>query len=76
MTFSTLKTITSSQHRQGQCVQEAFGTLPAGLAGGLDADLDQNIFRGSVLSAVISSHSQLVHALFSIVQLLCVFDEA
>lgn len=51
-------------------------TLPAGFAGRLDADLDQNIFGGSVLPAVIRGHGELVHALFAITQLLCVFDEA
>lgn len=50
--------------------------MPAGFAGRLDADFDQNIFRGSVLSAVICSHGELVHAFFAITQLLCVFDEA
>lgn len=70
MHISTLKIIIYSQYRDG------FRTLPAGFAGGLDADLDQNVFRGSVLSAVISSHGELVHAFFTVVQLLRVFDEA
>lgn len=52
------------------------GTLPAGFAGGLDANLDQDVLRGAALSAVIGSHGQLVHAFFAIAQLLRVLDEA
>lgn len=59
-----------------QCIGESTNTLPARFAGGLDADLDQNILRGTVLSTVVGSHSQLIHAFFAIVQFLCVFDEA
>lgn len=51
-------------------------TLPAGFAGGLDADFDQHVFRSSVLSTVICGHSQLVHVLFAIAQFLCVLDNA
>lgn len=58
-----------------QLVEESFDTLPAGFAGGLDADLDQNILRGAVFSTVVGGHSQLVHALFAIAQLLRVLDE-
>lgn len=56
--------------------RESFDTLPAGFAGWLDADLDQNILRGSVLSTIVGGHSQLIHALFAIAQFLCVFDES
>lgn len=56
--------------------EQSRGTLPAGFAGRLDADLDQNIFRGAVLPAVIRSHRELVHAFLAIAQLLRVFDEA
>ena len=48
-------------------------TLPARGAGGLDADLHQNVFCRSFLPAVIGRDSQLVLVLFTIVQLLCVF---
>lgn len=59
-----------------QCVEESFDTLPAGFAGGLDADLDQNVLGGTVLSTVVGGHSQLIHAFFAIAQFLSVFDEA
>lgn len=52
-----------------------FDTLPAGFAGGLDADLNQDIFGGAVLSTVVGSHGQLVHVLFAVAQLLCVLDK-
>lgn len=52
-----------------------FDTLPAGFAGGLDADLDQDVLGGAVLSTVVGGHCQLVHALLAIAQLLCVFDK-
>lgn len=55
--------------------EESFDTLPAGFAGGLDADLDQHVLGGSVLSAVVGRHSQLVHVLFAVAQFLCVLDE-
>lgn len=57
-------------------VEGSFGTLPAGFASGLDADLDQNVLGGPVLSTVVGRHSQLVHALLAVAQLLCVLDEA
>ena len=50
--------------------------MPAGFAGGLDADLDQDVLGGAVLPTVVGGHSQLVHALFAVAQLLCVLDEA
>lgn len=50
--------------------------MPAGFAGGLDADLDQDVLGGTVLPTVVGGHSQLVHALFAVAQLLCVLDEA
>lgn len=50
--------------------------MPAGFAGGLDADLDQNILRGTVLSTVVGGHRQLIHVLFAIAQFLRVLDEA
>lgn len=59
-----------------QWVEESFDTLPAGFAGGLDADLDQNILRGTVLSTVVGGHRQLIHVLFAIAQFLRVLDEA
>lgn len=59
-----------------QHTEDCFGTLPAGFAGGLDADLDQNVLRGAVLSTVVGRHGQLVHAFFAVAQFLCVFDEA
>lgn len=59
-----------------QPLEESFDTLPAGFAGWLDTDLDQNVLRGAVLSTVIGGHSQLIHALFAIAQFLCVLDEA
>lgn len=59
-----------------QCTEDSFDTLPAGFAGGLDADLDQNVLRGAVLPAVVGRHGQLVHAFFTIAQFLSVFDEA
>lgn len=49
--------------------------MPAGFAGGLDADLDQDVLGGAVLSTVVGGHRQLVHALLAIAQLLCVFDK-
>ena len=52
-----------------------FGTLPAGFAGGLHADLDQNVLGGSVLPTVVGRHRQLVHVLFAVAQLLRVLDE-
>lgn len=52
-----------------------FDTLPAGFAGGLDADLDQDVLGGAVLSAVVGGHRQLVHVLLAVAQLLCVLDE-
>lgn len=70
------KNISSQCVRVRQCVEDGVITLPAWFTGRLDADLDQNIFRGSVFSAVIRSHGELVHAFFAIAQLLCVFDEA
>lgn len=51
-------------------------TLPTGFAGGFDADLDKHILGGTVLSTVVGSHSQLIHALFAVAQFLCVLDEA
>lgn len=56
--------------------EESFHTLPAGLAGGLDADLHQHVLRGSVLSAVVGGHGQFIHALFAIAQFFCVLDKA
>lgn len=50
--------------------------MPAGFAGGFDADLDQHVFGGTVLSAVVGRHGQLVHVLLAITQFLCVLDEA
>lgn len=47
-------------------VEKSFNTLPAWFAGGLDADLDQYVLRGTVLPTVVSGHSQLVHAFFAI----------
>lgn len=68
--------IDSQGHTQtSKQTKGSFDTLPAGFAGGLDADLDQNVLRGAVLSTVIGGHGQLVHALFAIAQLLRVFDE-
>lgn len=52
-----------------------FGTLPAGFAGGFDADLDQDVFGGAVLSTVVGCHRQLVHVLFAVAQPLCVLDK-
>ena len=49
-------------------------TLPPRGAGGLDADLHQNVFCCSFLPAVVGRDSQLVLVLFTIVQLLCVFN--
>lgn len=48
-------------------VGEHVDTLPAGFASWLDADLDQDVLRGAVLSAVVSGHSQLIHVLSVIV---------
>ena len=59
-----------------QRLEESFDTLPAGFAGWLDADLDQDVLRGAVLPTVVGGHSQLVHALFAVAQFLCVLDEA
>lgn len=53
-----------------QQVQESFNTLPARFARGFDADLDQHVLRGAVLSTVVGGHSQLVHALFAVAQFL------
>lgn len=50
--------------------------MPAGFAGGLDADLDQNVLGGTVLSTVVGGHSQFIHALFAVAQFLRVLDEA
>lgn len=50
--------------------------MPAGFAGGLYADLDQDVLRGAVLSTVVGGHSQLIHVLLAIAQFLCVLDEA
>lgn len=50
-------------------------TLPAGFAGGLDVDLDQDVFGGAVLPTVVGRHRQLVHVLFAVAQLLCVLDK-
>lgn len=58
-----------------QRVEGSFDTLPAGFAGGLDADLDQNVLRGTVLSTVVGGDRQLIHALFAVAQFLCVLDE-
>ena len=57
-------------------VEESFDTLPAGFAGGLDADLDQNVLGGTVLSTVVGGHGQLVHVLFAVAQFLGVLDES
>lgn len=54
---------------------KGFDTLPAGFAGGLDADLDQDVLGGTVLSTVVGGHRQLVHALFAVAQLLGVLDK-
>ena len=59
-----------------QRLEESFDTLPAGFAGWLDADLDQNVLRGAVLSTVVGRHGQLIHALFAVAQFLRVLDEA
>lgn len=59
-----------------QRVEEICDTLPAGFAGRLDTDLDQNVLGGPVLPAVVGGHSQLVHVLFAVVQFLCVLDVA
>lgn len=52
-----------------------FDTLPAGFAGGLDTDLDQDVLGGAVLPTVVGGHRQLVHVLFAVAQLLCVLDK-
>lgn len=51
-------------------------TLPPGAAGGLNADLHQNVFRGSFLPTVVGRDRELILVLFAIVQLLCVFNVA
>lgn len=49
-------------------------TLPPGAAGGLNADLHQDVLRGSFLPTVIGGDSELILMLFAVVKLLCVFD--
>ena len=51
-------------------------TLPPGAAGGLNADLHQNVFRGSFLPTVVGRDRELILVLFAIVQLFCVFNVA
>jgi len=51
-------------------------TCPAGLAGGLDVDLDQHVLRGAGLSAVVGGDRQLVRVLLAIVQFLSVLNVA
>lgn len=51
-------------------------TLPPGAAGGLHADLHQDIFRGSFLPTVVGRDRELILVLFAVVQLLCVFNVA
>lgn len=55
---------------------EVFDTLPAWFAGGLDVDFHKNVLRCTVFTAVICGHSEFVHALLAVVQLLCVLDVA
>lgn len=59
---------------EGGCESGRGGlTLPPGGAGGLDADLHQNIFCGPFLPAVIGGDGQLVLAFLPVSQLLRVF---
>lgn len=74
--YSTQKTQLNSDGWRATTKEESFRTLPAGLAGGLDADLHQHVLRGSVLSAVVGGHGQFIHALFAIAQFFCVLDKA
>lgn len=55
-------------------MEGSFDTLPAGLAGGLDADLHEDVLGGAVLPAVVGGHGQLVHALFTVAEFLRVLD--
>lgn len=48
--------------------------MPPRVAGGLDADLHQNVFGGSFLPTVIGRDGELILVLFDVVQLLCVFN--